>query len=93
MPWFWSDQGPLKLQIAGLAAAGDGEVERRLPGAAGLSVFRYRGPRLVAVESANRPADHMIARRLLAADLSPTPAQAADPAFDLKAYSAAGARA
>ena len=88
VPWFWSDQGPLKLQIAGLAQGTDAEVARRAPGAEGVSVFRYRGGRLAAVESANRPADHMIARRLLAAGAGPTPEEAADPAFDLKAFMA-----
>jgi 3-phenylpropionate/trans-cinnamate dioxygenase ferredoxin reductase component len=86
VPWFWSDQGPLKLQIAGLAQGADSEVARRVPGSDGLSVFRYRDGRLVAVESANRPADHMIARRLIAAGVSPTPEDAADANFDLKGF-------
>ena len=59
-----------------------------MPGSDTLSVFRYRGERLVAVESANRPAGHMIARKLIAAGASPTPAQAADPGFDLKGFMA-----
>ena len=83
VPWFWSDQGPRKLQIAGLAAPGDASVLRRM--GAGFSVFRFREGRLSAVESVDRPADHMAARRLLAAGRGPTPEQAADPGFDLKA--------
>lgn len=84
VPWFWSDQGPLKLQIAGLSGPQDQAVRRNAPGA-GVSVFRYRDGRLTSVESLNRPADHMIARRLLQAGRGPTPDQAADPGFDLKA--------
>ena len=84
VPWFWSDQGPLKLQIAGLSGPQDQAVRRDAPGA-GVSVFRYRDGRLTSVESLNRPADHMIARRLLQAGRGPTPDQAADPGFDLKA--------
>ena len=84
VPWFWSDQGPLKLQIAGLSGPQDQAVRRDAPGA-GVSVFRYRDGRLTSVESLNRPADHMIARRLLQAGRGLTPDQAADPGFDLKA--------
>jgi 3-phenylpropionate/trans-cinnamate dioxygenase ferredoxin reductase subunit len=39
-----------------------------------------------AVESVNKPADHIAARRLLAAGHSPEPAQVADPAFSLKSF-------
>ena len=83
VPWFWSDQGPRKLQIAGLAAPGDASVLRRI--GAGFSVFRFRDDALSAVESVDRPADHMAARRLLASGKALTPEQAADPNFDLKA--------
>ena len=83
VPWFWSDQGPRKLQIAGLAAPGDASVPRR--DGAGFSVFRFRDDALSAVESVDRPADHMAARRLLTSAKRLTPEQAADPNFDLKA--------
>ena len=88
VPWFWSDQGPYKLQIAGLGAPGDRSVLRGTTEA--FSVFRFRGDRLAAVESVNRAADHMIARRLIAAGTPLTAEQAADPDFDLKGL--AGAR-
>ncbi|MHB2211745.1 NAD(P)/FAD-dependent oxidoreductase [Methylobacterium sp. CM6257] len=83
LPWFWSDQGPHKLQIAGLAGPGDASVVRG--SGAAFSVFRFRDGALSAVESVDRAADHMIARRLLAAGTTLNPEQAADPAFDLKA--------
>jgi 3-phenylpropionate/trans-cinnamate dioxygenase ferredoxin reductase component len=83
VPWFWSDQGPHKLQIAGLTRPDDSSVLR--PSATGQSVFRYREGRLTAVESVDRPADHMAARRILGLNLTLTPEQAADPAHDLKA--------
>jgi 3-phenylpropionate/trans-cinnamate dioxygenase ferredoxin reductase component len=85
LPWFWSDQGALKLQIAGLCHGGDHEVSRGDPASGSFSVFRYRGPRLIAVESVNRAGDHVAARRLLAAGAALTPAQAADLGHDLKA--------
>ena len=83
VPWFWSDQGPHKLQIAGLAAPSDLTVVRG--GGSAFSAFRFRGDRLCAVESVNRAGDHMVARRLIAQGTPLTPEQAADPAFDLKA--------
>ncbi|EIZ83225.1 FAD-dependent pyridine nucleotide-disulfide oxidoreductase [Methylobacterium sp. GXF4] len=87
LPWFWSDQGPHKLQIAGLSGPGDTSVVRGSGPA--FSVFRFRDGALSAVESVDRAADHMIARRLLAAGTRLTPEQAADPGFDLKALAMA----
>ena len=85
VPWFWSDQGGVKLQIAGVAMSRADEVVLR-GDRAGLkfSAYGFSKGQLVAVESVNRPADHMAARRLLAADAPVTPAQAADVQFDLK---------
>ncbi|GAA0580548.1 FAD-dependent oxidoreductase [Craurococcus roseus] len=93
VPWFWSDQGALKLQIAGLATPHNRAVPRGDPAAGAFSVFCFRGGRLAGVESANRPLDHVFARKLLANGADLTPEQAADPGFDLKALAAAAPRA
>ncbi len=85
VPWFWSDQGPLKLQIAGLSSPHDEAVLRGDPGSGSFSVFCFGGGGLVGVESVNRPADHMVARRLLANRVPLTADQARDAAFDLRA--------
>ena len=84
LPWFWSEQGPLRLQMAGLMPA-DG-VRHRRPGAspASFSLLHYVGERLVCVESVNAPLDHMAARKLLETGKSPAPALACDPAVPLK---------
>lgn len=87
VPWFWSDQRDLKLQIAGLTAGHDAAVPRGDPEGGSFSVFCFSGERLIGVESVNRPADHIVARRLLAlADPGLTPAQAVDESYDLKAH-------
>ncbi|MCW6510572.1 NAD(P)/FAD-dependent oxidoreductase [Lichenifustis flavocetrariae] len=92
VPWFWSDQGAYKLQIAGLAAPHDLAVLRGSPDDGAFSVFCFREGSLVGVESLNKPGDHMIARRLLEdRQANLTPEQAADTTFDLKA-SVAGHR-
>jgi len=48
-----------------------------------FSAFYFRQGRLLAVDSLNRVSDHMQCKRLLDHGLSPTPAQAADPQFEL----------
>lgn len=84
LPWFWSDQGDLKLQIAGLSHGVDTWVTRGDPASRAFAVFGFRGGKLRVVETINRGAEHMAARRLLAAGTALTPEQAADPAFDLR---------
>jgi 3-phenylpropionate/trans-cinnamate dioxygenase ferredoxin reductase subunit len=84
VPWFWSDQFEVKLQTTGLSGGADAHVLRGTPSNAGFSVYHFAGERLVAVDSVNRPADHMLARRLLAAGTPVSRVQAADTAFELK---------
>jgi len=83
-PWFWSDQGDDKLQIAGLTTGYDRVVLRGEPTQKSFSAFCYHGDRLLGIESINRAGDHMFGRRLLGMDRSITPEQAADLGFDLK---------
>lgn len=86
LPWFWTDQGNLKLQIAGLSTGADnyvalGDIEKQQ-----LSVLCFRGEELLAVESCSRPGDHIIARKILSRPPALTPAVAATPGFDLKVW-------
>ncbi|WP_329607416.1 oxidoreductase C-terminal domain-containing protein, partial [Xanthomonas perforans] len=48
-----------------------------------FSLFYYVNGELCAVDSINRPQDHLAARKLLELGRSPTPQQAADPNFAL----------
>jgi 3-phenylpropionate/trans-cinnamate dioxygenase ferredoxin reductase subunit len=89
VPWFWSDQGDLKLQIAGLMIGHDRVIMRGDPAGKSATVFCFCGERLIAVETVNRPADHMVARRLIGSGARLTPAQAADESVDLKQIAAA----
>ena len=67
VPWFWSDQGPLKLQIAGLTGGHTRTVELGDPAQGPYSVSCYDGERLLGVESIDDPQGHMAARDALAA--------------------------
>jgi 3-phenylpropionate/trans-cinnamate dioxygenase ferredoxin reductase subunit len=89
LPWFWSEQGAQRLQIAGLTTGFQQVVLRGDCERGEYSAFCYAGDRLLGIESINKPADHAFARRLLAAGCSVTPAQAADESFDLRAAAAA----
>ena len=89
VPWFWSDQSELRLQIAGLTIGHDRAVVRGDPESGSFSVFCFRNGRVLGIESVNRAPDHIAGRRLLAAAAPLTPEQAADPGFDLKARSLA----
>lgn len=83
IPWFWSDQYDLKLQIAGYGANYDETVVRGDTRNPGFSVFYLAAGRPVAVDAVNNPRDFMVGKKLLAAR-KPVPAEAlADPATDL----------
>ncbi|SDB48854.1 3-phenylpropionate/trans-cinnamate dioxygenase ferredoxin reductase subunit [Bauldia litoralis] len=84
VPWFWSDQGDVKLQMVGLPFNATRSVTRGAPDSGIFSVFHFDGDRLVAIDSVNRAADHMVGRRLLGASQSPSPESCADESFDLK---------
>src|SRR6478672_5127037 len=85
LPWFWSDQGDDKLQIAGLTTGYDRVVLRGDRAQRSFSAFCYKSGRLVGIESVNRASDHVFGRRCLAMNRSIEPDQAEDLGFDLKA--------
>ncbi len=82
--WFWSEQGTMRLQMAGLLPT-DSQSHRR-PGAKpdSFSIFHYVDGTLHCVESVNAPMDHMMARKLLEAGVSPDPAKVCDAKVALK---------
>lgn len=85
VPWFWSDQYNVKLQIAGLIGGHDDAVLRGNAAEKKFSVYCFKEGKCVAVESINAPADHMDARKLLAGSIPLTREVFAEPGFSLKA--------
>jgi 3-phenylpropionate/trans-cinnamate dioxygenase ferredoxin reductase subunit len=71
--------------MAGLASGHDSQVLRGDPESGKFSVFYFRDGKLCSVDSVNRPADHLAARKLLGAGAALTPEQAADESVNLKA--------
>ncbi|MFI0975446.1 NAD(P)/FAD-dependent oxidoreductase [Streptomyces sp. NPDC021093] len=80
LPWFWSDQFSTSLQIAGVDEGHDAEVVLG-EDPEGFSVLLFRGKNLRAVESVNRPVDHLIARQLLRKEVELNPEEAAAEGF------------
>ena len=65
VPWFWSDQYDVKLQIAGLPFDADRQVVRGDPSASGFAVFHLNGDRIVCVEAVNAPPEFMAGKQLI----------------------------
>jgi 3-phenylpropionate/trans-cinnamate dioxygenase ferredoxin reductase subunit len=88
VPWFWSDQYELMLQMAGLPGRGDLTVEREV-GAEARVLFHLDGSgRLVGVSGVGPPAlarDLRVGQIMIERGLAPDPAALADPATRLKA--------
>ena len=90
MPWYWSDQGALRIQVAGLAS-GDEEIVR--------GEFSIESPKFTLIElqkgcivgatCVNNARDFAPLRRLLAAGAQPDRAALANPATDLRKLAAA----
>ena len=84
IPWFWSDQADLKLQITGLSTGYDNYVVRGVPDSESFSVLYYAGDRLIAVDSVGKPADHLASRRLLGSGVAVPKDMAANVDVPLK---------
>jgi 3-phenylpropionate/trans-cinnamate dioxygenase ferredoxin reductase subunit len=85
MPWFWSDQYDVKLQIAGLNNGYDHVVTRPGEKDGAVSFWYYNKANLLAVDAANDPRAYMIGKRLIEAGKSPAIDVIEDPKTDLKA--------
>lgn len=84
VPWFWSNQGSVRLQIAGIGTTATADTVVRRYADDQFSVFVYDGDRLVVVESVNVPGDHIAARRIISAGGQLDRDTAADPEIPLK---------
>jgi 3-phenylpropionate/trans-cinnamate dioxygenase ferredoxin reductase component len=86
VPWFWSDQYDLKLQMVGLSEGYDRFVLRGSFEARSFVAFYLREGRLLAADAVNRSGDFMVAKRLVASRSVPDAARLADESVPLKAF-------
>ncbi|MGV9672059.1 NAD(P)/FAD-dependent oxidoreductase [Gordonia sp. NPDC003504] len=82
VPWFWSNQGELKIQIAGISDGYDQLVVRRAEDR--MTVLYYRDGALIAADTVNNPREHMAAKRALGNGHTIDPIGAASPDVALK---------
>lgn len=84
VPWFWSDQYDLKLQIAGLAQGYDEVVLRGDPGTRKFAAFYLQGGRLIAVDAINAAPEYMMGRKLIGEKAVVSPERLADTSISMK---------
>ena len=86
VPWFWSDQYDVKLQMVGLSAGFDQHVMRGDTAKKSFALMYLRDGHLIAADTVGRPQDFMIAKKLVATRAKLDPAQLADETVPLKSF-------
>jgi 3-phenylpropionate/trans-cinnamate dioxygenase ferredoxin reductase subunit len=82
VPWFWSDQYELKLQMVGFSSDGDTQILRGDKDANQFAVFYLKDGAVVAVDAVNSPREFMVCKQLYGTKVDPD--ALADPDTDLK---------
>ncbi len=86
VPWNWSDQYDLKLQLAGIANPTDTQIVRGDPATKKFAVFHMRDGAVAAVESVNAAPEYIIGRKLIESGVKIDPAQLADVNVPMKSF-------
>jgi 3-phenylpropionate/trans-cinnamate dioxygenase ferredoxin reductase subunit len=84
IPWFWSDQYDVKLQIVGLSNGYDELVIRGTPQEKSFAAFYLKAGQLLAVDAINSPREFMLGKKLIPAKAHFNAAELADPGVDFK---------
>ena len=85
LPWFWSDQYDLKLQIAGLSQGYDQVVIRGdKDNSRSFAAFYLKEGKLIAADCVNRPQEFMVSKQIIAQGKSVDPARLADESIKPK---------
>ena len=85
LPWFWSDQFDLKLQIAGLSTDYDDIIIRGdIEGSRSFAAYYFKDDKLLAVDAVNAPRDFMMTRMALTKGKTLDKAILRDPEAELK---------
>lgn len=83
VPWFWTNQYHLKLQMAGISTGFDEYLVRGDISSGKFSVYYFKDTKLIAVDSLNKAAEHLNARKLLSLGVSPSKEEILDVNFNL----------
>jgi len=84
LPWFWSDQYDVKLQIAGFNMGYDNVILRGNPDDNKFVGWYMKGDTILAADCVNSSKEFMTAKKLVAQKISATAEQLSDVDFDLK---------
>jgi len=84
VPWFWSDQYDLKLQMVGLSQGYDNLIVRGDMDANSFTAFYLKDGVVISADSVNRPQDFMVAKRLVAERAAVPSERLRDDAVPLK---------
>ncbi len=85
LPWFWSDQYDLKLQIAGLSQGYDRVVIRGdKANSRSFAAFYFQGERLLAADCINRPQEFMLAKKIITDKVAVNISRLADETIAVK---------
>lgn len=88
VPWNWSDQYDLKLQIAGLPFDADQILVRGDPASGKFAIFHLKGDQIQSVEAVNAPPEYMMGRQLIGNRKPVNLDRLADPSVSMKEVAA-----
>ena len=82
IPWFWSDQYDLKLQMVGFSSDADESITRGVPETHEFAMFHYKSGKIIAAEAVNSPREFLVAKQLIGKFIDPN--TLSNPEVDLK---------
>jgi 3-phenylpropionate/trans-cinnamate dioxygenase ferredoxin reductase subunit len=88
IPWFWSDQYGLKLQMVGLSTGYDQCVTRGSVGGKDFSAYYLKAGRVIAADVIGRPPEFMVAKRLVSSRAEVDPSRLGDVAVPINSIAA-----
>lgn len=92
VPWFWSDQYEIKLQMVGLSEGFDEIAIRGTPevdSQSGFALFYLKEGVVIAADCVGRPKEFMLAKKLVKEQASVTAARLADESVEVTALATA----
>ena len=85
LPWFWSDQYDLTLQIAGLSQGYDRLVIRGNKDVGrSFAAFYFKNDQLIAADCVNRPQEFMLSKKVISENIIININQLVDESISIK---------